>query len=210
MNTHKQSKHAVKSYVLFIAMILSISFQSFAQTLPISDFVIFSGNGGSGTTSPPSPGYGVQMGASTTVSGGSIGAYSLIQSTGTASIGANIYSDGKVTIANSNVISGKISARNSSNLTGTILSVGSSANLGGDIDVKGNIVVGGGTVSGRVTHPSGTTYTGPNPAGGNIVGTPTHPVLPSLPAITVFPAAGNSNISSTTTLSPGNYKNLTL
>ena len=69
----------------------------FAQTLPISGFRDFLREWEAvGLPARLSPGYGVQMGVSTTVSGGSIGAYSLIQSTGTASIGANIYSDGKV------------------------------------------------------------------------------------------------------------------
>ena len=83
------------------------------------------------------------------------------------------------------------------------MSVGSNANLGGNIDVKGNIVVGGGTVSGRVTIPAEQSYTGPNPkAGGNIVGTPIHiPGLLALPRLLPFSArAGNSNITSTTTL----------
>lgn len=76
--------------------------------------------------------------------------------------------------------------------------------------MNGNVVVSGGTVSGRVTHPTGTTYTGPAPAGGNIVGVPAIPTLPALPVITTFPAAGTTNITTTQTLSPGNYKNITL
>ena len=61
---------------------------------------------------------------------------------------------------------------------GTILSIGPSATLAENIDVNGNIVIEAGTVSGKVTHPVGTSYSGPTPAGGNIIGVPQLPILP--------------------------------
>jgi Subtilase family/Secretion system C-terminal sorting domain/MBG domain (YGX type) len=211
MVMRKPSFFYVASGSLFLLFIFSSLCDSLkAQQLTISDFAMFSGNGGAGTTVPSSPGYGVQIGSSITINGGSVGSYTLVQTTGNAAINANIYSGGKVSITNSNIVSGKIAAANSGALSGTILSVGSSATLGGNIDVNGNIVIGGGTVSGTVTHPPGTTYSGPAPAGGNVIGAPTLPTLPALPAITNFPAAGVTNITTTQTIAPGSYGDITL
>ncbi|HKZ66006.1 MAG TPA: hypothetical protein VJ111_06615, partial [Chitinophagaceae bacterium] len=187
-----------------------ISIKSGAQQLKISDFALFAGSGGTGTTTPPSPGYGVQIGSSITINGGAIGSYTLVQTTGNATINSNIYSGGKVTLTNSNVVDGKIAAANSNFLPGTILSVGSSALLKGDIDVNGNIVIGGGTVSGVVTHPPGTTYLGPPIGARNVTGTPTLPTLPSLPEIRSFAAARDTNINSTGKINPGSYGNIML
>lgn len=199
----------VKSTASLLLLFFLISNNVHAQQLGIRDFVLFSGSGGAGTTPPPAPGYGSFIGSSITINNGSIGGYTLVQTTGNANMYSNIYSGGKVTITNSNVVSGRISAANSANLSGTILSVGSSASLGGDIDVQGNIIVGGGTVSGKVTHPSGTTYSGPVPAGGEFIGTPNLPTLPALPTITTFPAVGTTNITNSRTISPGAYGNVT-
>ena len=195
------------TFILFLLSTLT----TFAQTLQMSDFVLFGGNGGTGTTTPASPGYGVQLGSSTTVNGGSVGSLKLVKSTGNSSITGNIYSVGTVVLNNSNTVTGKITAANSPVVSGTILSVGSSANLGGNIDVNGNIVVGGGTVSGIVKHPSSTTYTGPAPAGGNISGTPALPTFPALPAITTFPAFPNmADITSTQTITAGLFDDVKL
>src|SRR6185312_12411433 len=166
------------------------------QNLKINDFVLF--------------GNKVQIGSSSSISGGSIGANILVTSAGNLSNTGNIYSGGTVVLANNNVISGKITAANSTNLPGTILSVGTGVSIGGNIDVNGNIVIGGGTLSGQVTHPNGTTYSGPTPAGGNIVGIPNLPVLPAMPLINIFPNAGSLNISSTQTITPGAYGSIAL
>ena len=196
-----------------IALAISLLFSGMAgaQQMQMNDFVLFGGNGTSpGCTYPSSPGPGVQMGSSSSVTGGSIGSYKLVKSTGTVSITGNIHSGGTVILANSNSVTGKISAANAGGATGNILSVGSNASLGGNIDVNGNVSVGGGTVSGSVTHPGGTTYSGPLPAGGNILAPPALPALPALPAITPFPAYGNTSITSTQSITPGNYKDLKL
>lgn len=176
----------------------------------MKDFAIFSGSGGTGAVTPPSPGYGVFIGSSITINGGAVGSYTFVQTTGNASVKSDIYSGGKIALTNSNVVTGKIAAANSDSLGGTILSVGSSASLSGNIDVYGNIVVGGGTVSGIVTHPPGTSYTGPNIGSRDVTGTPSVPTLPGLPTITSFPAAGDANITSTKTIAPGSYNDVTL
>ena len=201
----------IKPVIAFLLMLVTLTINVDAQTLPISDFVLFSSNGGAGTTIPPSPGYGVQLGSATTITGGSIGSKKLMKTTGTSTITGNIFSLGTVVLANSNSVSGKITAANSPSISGTILSVGNSANIGGNIDVNGNVVVGGGTVSGKVTHPSGTTYTGPTPGGGNVNGVPTLPSLPALPVATVFPPYPNiADITSTSTINAGAYDDVKL
>ena len=97
------------------------------------------------------------IGSSITINGvsssgykGTVGAYKMVQTTGNTSIKAHILSGDKVSITNSNIIEGNIKAGNSSGSTGTVVSIGSSVTLTGNIDSRGNIVVGGGSVNGTV------------------------------------------------------------
>lgn len=203
-------------FYFFSFFLPGYSYNAKAQQLPITDFVLFGGNGtcpGTGQTPPQLPGCGVQLGSSTNIQGGAIGSFRLVKSTGNTTLNTNIHSGGTVQLANSNTVTGKITAANNAGLGGTILSVGSSANLGGNIDVNGNIVIGGGTVTGKVTHPSGTTYSGPAPAGGNITGPLSLPILPAMPAINTFPTIPTNaiNISNNKTITPDSiYGNVTL
>ncbi len=185
-----------------------------AQQTIIKDYVLFGGNGTCPRDpfqkGPLSPGCAVQLSSATNIQGGSIGSYRLVKTTGNATMNTNIYSGGTIVLANSNQVTGNISAANSAGLTSTILSVGSSANIGGNIDVNGIITIGGGTVTGKITNPIGASYSGPAPAGGLVKGPPSLPVLPAMPAITNFPAGGVTNITSTKTITPGSYNNITL
>ncbi|HSN62180.1 MAG TPA: polymer-forming cytoskeletal protein, partial [Ferruginibacter sp.] len=184
------------------------SFKTNAQQLRITDFVLFGGTNSilPGQAACSSPGYAVQLGTSSKIVGGAIGSYKLVKSTGTATVNANIYSGGTVILANNNTVTGNITAANVTAQTGTILSAGSNANIGGNIDVKGNIVIGGGNVSGIVTHPPGTTYTGPAIGLRNVIGTPSLPALPQMPAITSFsPYLNMPDINTTRAITPGAY-----
>jgi hypothetical protein len=190
---------AVKTLLL----VLGLSFlheKSFGQ-LTIDSFVVFSGPNGTGTS---------LIGSSITINGGSVGARKLVQTTGNATINANIYSGDKVVITNSNIINGRITAANSSGSTGNILTVGSSTSISGNIDVNGNVVIGGGTVSGTVTVPVGSTYSGPAPAGGTVFGPPSLPTLPVMPDPTPFPAMtpGLPNITNSQIIPAGSYGNV--
>jgi len=196
-------------YFFLIFSLCQFPIKLFSQVTSLSQYVLLAGNGGSGTTSPGSLGYGIVLNAGTSVNGGFLGANSMIKTTGASNINASIFSKGQVVLANSTTVSGKITAANIGGLTGNILSTGTSMQLLGNIDINGNINIGGGNVAGTVTHPAGTSYTGPNP-GANIIGSPTLPVLPDFPSITSFPAAGATNITNTQVLSPGSYGNLTL
>ena len=207
-------------HILFITLLsIFFGFSMKAQT-NISDYVIFGGTSSVliGQTAPSAPGYGVTIGASNSVKGGaisSIGSYKLVQTTGGFSCGqttfkTNIYSGGTVALSNSNTVYGDIAAANSGTppSTGTILSVGTSANLQGKIDVNGNIIIGGGTIVGPIK-TSGTYKLGSATIAS--AGSPTFPVLPSMPAITTFPSTGTSdNIIATRIITPGYYGNLSI
>ena len=211
----RTSDNAARSFRFpFLAIVF------FVSTLPLlgqnpqpamSDFVLFSGAGGPGTGQCYSPGYGVIIGSSSTINGGAVGSLKLIKTTGPVSITGNVFSRGTISLANSNLVTGNIAASNIPKSSGTVLSVGSNANLKGDIDADGKISIGGGTVLGKVTHPVGTSYTGPNPGGGNITGTPKLPNYPPLPPITSFPAYNSSkDINKTKTITPGSYGDIEL
>ncbi|MDH4298146.1 MAG: hypothetical protein OEV74_17850, partial [Cyclobacteriaceae bacterium] len=211
---HPSSKSLLSrtSILFYISLFLFwlITNTGFAQSPQpkMSDFVLYSGNGGAGTTTPANPGYAVQLGSSVNVTGGSIGSSILVQTTGNAAIRGNIFSKGAIVLANGSTVSGDIAASNT-------ISVGSNALLGTNttnrIDANGNIVVGGGTVYSKVTHPQGTSYTGPAPQGGNIVGPPTLPVYPALPSIKTFAAPGTgADITKTVKIAPGAYSNIKL
>ena len=204
-----------KTCIFLITCLFSVQ-RIHAQQTQITDYVIFGGKVAAGQTTPSSPGYGVQIGSSCNIGGGtikgSIGSYNLVQSTGNLAIGTSalpfdIFSGGTIQLANSNVVTGRLSAAGS---TGTAISVGSSATIGGNIDANGNITIGGGVVSGKVTHPTGTIYSGPTPGGGEILGTPNLPVLPAMPVINAFPDTGSTNISGSKKITNGSYGDVTL
>jgi hypothetical protein len=159
---------------------------------------LFTGPNGIGTT---------LIGSSITINGGRVGARKLVQTTGNVTFtNASIHSGDKVILSNSNIVGGIITAANSSGSTGTVISVGSSTNISGNIDANGNIVIGGGTVSAKVTIPPDSagihfTYSGPR-RGRPRSWTRTLPTLPAMPAEKSFPAAGATNITGNQTLTP--------
>ena len=191
-----------------LSLILLVAFQfpinTSAQKLKISEFVLYSG----GATSIGT-GCFFHKDYNRDKLSGSIGSNTWIKTNINATINGNVYSGGIIQLDNNNTVGGNIAAANSQGLR-TAISIGRQANIGGNIDVNGNTVITSGSVGGTVTHPSGSSYFGPSPSGGNIMGTPTLPQLPSLPDISSFPAAGKTNISSTKTITPGAYGNITL
>jgi hypothetical protein len=186
--------------ILFLIFSLCAFYErSEGQLLKPSDFTLFSGPDGTGTT---------LIGSSITINGGRVGARKLVQTTGNVTFtNANIHSGDKVILTNSNIVGGIITAANSSGSTGTAISIGSSTNISGNIDANGNIVIGGGTVSGKVTIPADSagihfTYSGPAPGGGLVRGPRILPTLPAMPSEISFPAAGATNITGNQTLTP--------
>ncbi|HEX7847905.1 MAG TPA: hypothetical protein VF476_19025, partial [Chitinophagaceae bacterium] len=186
---------------IFLSTASSDLFAQAPAPMRLTDFTVYSGPTGPGTS---------LIGSSITINNGAVGATRLVQTTGNATINANIHSGDKVILTNSNIVRGRITAANSSSSSGTILSVGSSTNISGPIDVNGNIVIGGGTVSGVVTLPPGSTYIGPVPAGDTVFAPPSLPTLPSMPDERGFDPATSEVITSnqTYTPSPGHYGNI--
>jgi protein associated with RNAse G/E len=213
---------SVNKNLIITILVIAFGNTLFGQQTKITDYVIFGGRSFTGQTPPLAPGYAVQLASSTTIQGGSIGSSTLVKTTGNSTIGSgsnptNIFSGGTIQLNNSNVVSGRLAAGSSpTGVPGTVISVGSSATISGNIDANGNIVIGGGTVSGTVTIPSPGpptyTYSGPSPSGSIVVGTPNLPLLipPVMPADTSFSAPGSTNINSTRKISPGSYGNITL
>ncbi|HXS56986.1 MAG TPA: S8 family serine peptidase, partial [Hanamia sp.] len=187
---------------------LFIAFQipgvSHAQNLKISDFVLFS----SGQTTIGS-GCSFHRESTSSIKGGAVGSYSLVKTNTNAVFVGNINSGGTVQLDNYNKVTGNItSAASLSN--GAAIDIGKSAVITGNIDANGNIKIQSGSVNGTITHPQTASYSGPKPSGGNISGTPSLPVLPELPTITKFGNMGTTDISTSKSISAGDYGNLTL
>src|SRR5688572_8527064 len=112
LNNMKQILTKARMHFSCIALLLFLTvLNSNAQVVDVSQCVMLSGNGGPGTTAPGSGGYGVIFGSSSTITGGVISSYHLVQTTGGANITSDIYSGGRVILANGNSVSGRITAQ---------------------------------------------------------------------------------------------------
>ena len=132
--------------ILFLAFIFLAPFFSKAQNLKTTDFVMY--------------GKKVQMTSSCSVVKGSVGALSLIQTTGGVSFGGSLYSDSAIILEKNNTVTGVTKANNSrvsSITTGTPISIAQGASLKDSVDAKGNSYIKGGTVK-QVYMTTGTTY----------------------------------------------------
>lgn len=192
------------TYLRLVIVFILMSAVTHAQQLNIRDFVLFGGSGNCPVPNPVNPnfpGCGVQIGTSGTVNGGKIGSYKLVRTTGNAVINADLHSAGEIVLSNSNTINGNIYAGDQAATSNLILQAGSNFSVN-NVFVNGSSSVSGGVINGFLIHPSGTTYTGPVPAGSEIIGNPTIPVMPNLPGVTNFPAAGTTNVTNTQTVQP--------
>ena len=200
-----------KSIAFVILACLFVGSSLFAQspTTIIKDYVIW-GNSSA------------QVGSSS-IQGGAIGSNTLVKSVGNMIAGTsanktNIYSGGTIVLANSNVVNGNITSGLYPFATqppsGTIFSAGTSENFTGNIDVYGNILIGGGTVTGTVTNPISSTYKlGAVTKFGT--GTPKVAILPQqLPVITDLSLIYSTPVViqkiTSGTVVPGNYGDLSI
>lgn len=187
-----------KTFGLHVTLLLAVTALSNAANaqIPLKEFVLF------GNT-------GVTVGSSTEVINGKVGSNVLVQSTGKSTFGGDVHSLGQIRLANSNAVKGMVSAANA-----TVPSVnpafqtGSNVYLGSTVNVKGNVVIGGGRVEGPVVYSG--TYSGPQPAKGRSQGTPSLPSLPSLPFVFSPAYSGGTNISGTKAIDPGSWGDVTL
>src|SRR5437868_9125595 len=142
--------------ILFLFVISVAPFFSKAQNLKTTDFVLY--------------GRKVQMTSSCNVVKGSVGALSLIQTTGGVSFGGSLYSDSAIILDKNNTVTGVTKANNSrvsSITTGTPISIGQAASLKDSVVAKGNIYIKNGSVK-QVFLPTGATYSGPAPTLGKV------------------------------------------
>jgi hypothetical protein len=187
---------------IFFLVLISVSpFVSKAQNLKTTDFVLY--------------GKKVQMASTTTIVKGSVGALSLIQTNGGTSFGGSLYSDSAIVLNNGNTVNGVIKANNSrvaSITTGLPINIGSSATLKDSVVGKGNITIQAGTVK-QVFLPTGATYSGPNPTLGKVqvaANLLKLPVMPPMPTTIPVGTVSGANITTTTTIIPGDYGNVIL
>ena len=166
--------------ILFLVLGFSLAHEKLIGQL--KPYVIFSGPQGSGTT---------LIGSSITINGvsssgfkGAVGGVKMVQTTGNATIKAHIHSWDKVSITNSNIIQGDIVAGNSSAVPGsppgTAISIGSSLMLTGNIHSRGDVTIGGGTITGSINISPGVYISGPTPS---ILPIGTSPVIPQQPTL---------------------------
>ena len=174
----------IKLTIRILLLVLGFSLIHEKLLCQLKPYVIFSGPDGTGTT---------LIGSSITINGiastgvkGSVGGVKLVKTTGNATIKAHIHSWDKVSITNTNVIQGDIIAGNSSAVPGlppgTAISIGSSLMLTGNIHSRGDIVIGGGSVTGSVNVFPGTYFSSnPTPSILPIGNSPVIPPQPTLP-----------------------------
>lgn len=190
-------KPAFRLAVLFVFLFVFFHLPVFAQQLTIREFVLF----GARST---------QIGTSTTLNGGRIGSYQLVQTIGNTNITANINSEGQVQLANSNTIRGNITAKNSGN-NAPAFSAGSNfsfPNNKSEIHAGGDVTIQSGTVRGPVYMPALATYSGPKITRKE---NPVFPQLPALPPVVTFMPAGTEDVTTTGSVQPNKaYRHLQL
>ncbi|HEY0751160.1 MAG TPA: hypothetical protein VGD26_08390, partial [Chitinophagaceae bacterium] len=155
----------------------------------------------------------VRLGTSSNIiDGGKIGSNLSINSNGSATMNSDLNSGGTIVLGNSNNINGNISVSNLLNEPGNIFQGGSNILLNGRLDVNGNILISGGSVSGPVI-TSGS-YQGPTPVSGPAVqfGSPQLTDLPSMPGLLIPAtyAVVQPAITGTAQITPGSYSGITL
>ena len=209
-----EKKSLIRSRVFYYYVILSCLFVVFvnghglAQNLSLSDFVIYA-NADTGSQNPNKNilnSKGVEIHDNTQILSGNIGSNYFIRTTGPVNINGDLHSADYIDLAWNNVVKGNITSAGNNNFDQNAFKADLGFSLQGNLDINGNIIIRrNSTVNGTVTHPSGTSYTGPSPSGGEVTGTPSIPVLPPNPKITQFNPAGTQNITESQTITPGSY-----
>jgi|GEM_PF-5762692 len=194
----------------FIAGFLMLNQHNLSAQTKISDYVIFGGwTSNAGVNA-------VDMSGSVFTGGGAIGSAQSIRTTGSLNLTGSIFSAGRILFSSNNRVTGRLTAASGSE---PVLQTGTGLSIGGDVDVNGNILIGGGVISGTITQPVGSTISPTSYT--SVKGTPNLPVLPTQPAInTALPGivlSASPNITGTRTLTPatatpgtGMYNNITL
>src|SRR4051812_43918148 len=112
---------AQNKVIRFLILVSFITVRLHAQQLKITDFVLFGGQNTTSTTgitTPPSPGFAVNIASSATITNGRIGSYNLIKSTGNSTLNCSLNSGGTIDLANGTKVYGSITAQNQNKAAG--------------------------------------------------------------------------------------------
>lgn len=171
-----------------------------AQSSNLSDYVILAGD-------PTCSGSncGLDMASDISIDNGIAGSYNNIEVENDLSHGGAIFSLQSLEFLRNIQITGNLYVANSNGALGNVLISGNNSAFGGNILVDGDIHIDNGSIAGQVTRPAGSSYSGPIPAGGEQISTPSFSNLPAFPAITNIPPSGTQDIRSTQSITPGSY-----
>ncbi len=199
--------------IFFACFILCGNIKSSAQNLSLPQFVIYVNPIGQGVQQGNSN-YGVEIHNNSKILSGSVGSYYSINTTGAVNIFGDVHSGSTINLASYNIIKGNVTtAANGCDHNKNAFTAGNGFSLQGNLDVNSNISINkynNSAVNGKVTHPAGTSYYGPVPSGGEVIGKPSIPTLPANAQITNFKPAGKTNITNTQTITPGAYGQIKL
>src|SRR5690606_36263261 len=192
------------------ACMVLVTTMLFAHTSTLQKYVIFGGANDCRNHSGKHD-CGVLIGDNSKITGGAIGSPHRIVTKDKVDIAGSLVSARFIELGEKNVVGGNISAGNAAVANSIIFQTGKYATLRSDIDINGNSTAGSGSkLYGKLTHPSGTTYYGPAPAGGNITGIPSLPSLPAMLSVTKFAPAGSQSFTGNGQVSPGAYNHIKL
>ncbi|WP_121355571.1 S8 family serine peptidase [Flavisolibacter nicotianae] len=201
----------------------------YAQTLPppvsgktsINQYLIYAE--GNHTSMADSINFGVRVFDKAVLSGGLVGSNFYVGIGTGNTITSGIYSGNRISVTSGNTIGGNLAARNNAGVSFRVITVGSGNNqigttspqAGGILQARGTAFVAtsaGNTVQGPVYIQQPYTYSGPAPVRGAPVfkASLDMPTLPLLPDTNKFQAYGTKNVTTTTNLNPGNYRDLSL
>jgi hypothetical protein len=185
-----------------------------AQQLRLREFAIWGGSA-PGTTYNPNQGLFISRLVTIT---GSIGSNQLVQSAKEINLTGNLYSANKILLSRTNSLTGNVIASNQAGRVDTSFRADKATAIKGDVTVNGKVFIDKGSipdtssVTGKVSVPSPTNtyYSGPVARGG-YSNSLVLPVSPAMPGNTPFDnKVGTLNISTSQTIKPGSYGNVTL
>lgn len=189
---------------LFLFALIAGGYLVNGQSTQITDYVILAGD--PQCTSDCD----AEIESGSTIQSGLIGSYQDVIFENSISHGGGIYSNQILELGYGVSIQDRCYVANSGLIAGAVLQTQANADFGSDILANGDISISSGSVAGTVTHPAGTTYSGPAPAGGEVIANPTFNPLPAHLPVQSFAPAGNQDIKNSGSITPGSYDHMNL
>jgi hypothetical protein len=181
------------------------------QNVKISDFSLFAGSSDLFNSDPAV--YGITFFSVGKVYSGDVGSRGLIQLDFNNQISGNVYSNHRIKFGDNDQITGNVIANNFTNSQLPALESGNLANYPNtykNLAIQGDIVLpANAIITGQISHPAGSSYTGPTPQQGRFTGSFGDVPMPVMPGTTSF-NPGGVTINTTITISPGSYEAIQL